>query len=33
MLERIEGIQGIGLLHHANGGPYTCKKRSGSPVS
>lgn len=26
MLERIEGIQGIGLLHHANGGSYTCKK-------
>ena len=26
MLERIEEIQGIGLLHAANGKPYTCKK-------
>lgn len=26
MLERIEDIQGIGLLHAANGKPYTCQK-------
>lgn len=26
MLERIEEIQGIGLLHQANGKPYTCQK-------
>ena len=26
MLERISEIQGIGLLHQANGNPYTCQK-------
>lgn len=26
MLERIADIQGIGLLHQANGKPYTCRK-------
>lgn len=26
MLERISDIQGIGLLHQANGKPYTCHK-------
>ena len=26
MIERIEEIQGIGLLHAANGKPYTCQK-------
>lgn len=26
MLERIEQIQGVGLLHDANGKPYTCQK-------
>ena len=26
MLERIEEIQGIGLLHQANGKPYKCQK-------
>ena len=26
MLERIESIQGVGLLHDANGKPYTCHK-------
>lgn len=28
MLERIADIQGIGLLHQANGKPYTCQKAS-----
>ncbi|MEO8007211.1 MAG: hypothetical protein ABI728_01630, partial [Betaproteobacteria bacterium] len=26
MLERISDIQGVGLLHQANGKPYTCQK-------
>lgn len=25
MLERISEIQGVGLLHQANGKPFTCK--------
>ena len=26
MLERIESIQGVGLLYDANGKPHTCQK-------